>query len=493
MICYNCGNVLTNSDYCSHCGMDVSVYKRIVRLSNTYYNVGLTKARNRDLAGAADTLRRCVKLNKRNIDARNLLGLVYFEMGETVQAFSEWVMSTNIQPDNNPADRYLVAIQQEKGKVDELNHTIKKFNVALNYAKSGTDDMAIIQLKKVLNQNPNLIKAYQLLALLYTKNGQYERAKRTIKKSLKIDKCNPLSIRYLREINEYMEDEKKNDPDRRMERRRSLRGVMVDRPYLSGNDVIVPQNNFKEAISSAQSILHIIIGVLLGAALVYFIVTPARIAGISDKVNDTKVEYNQKIAIKNSTISELQDQVDTIKKERDKLKTSLAQYTDTGNTLSTNYSNLLEAVQYYLAKDYDNSAKSLEKVEGKMKMESASFTSVYKSLSDQLSSRVENSAFDAGMSAYESADYDTAITQFTKCIEANKNNVKAIYYLAYAYNRQGDTTNSNKYFKKIVDDFGDSDYADRARNMLSDNGGDGGNDGDNGDNGGDNGDGGSSE
>ena len=129
------------------------------------------------------------------------------------------------------------------------------------------------------------------------------------------------------------------------------------------------------------------------------------------------------------------------------------------------YSNLLEAVQYYLAKDYDNSAKSLEKVDGKMKMESASFTSVYKSLSDQLSSRVENSAFDAGMSAYESADYETAITQFTKCIEANKNNVKAIYYLAYAYNRQGDTTNSNKYFKKIVDDFGDSEYADRARNL----------------------------
>lgn len=48
----------------------------------------------------------------------------------------------------------------------------------------------------------------------------------------------------------------------------------------------------------------------MAAALVYFIVTPARIAGISDKVNDTKVEYNQKIAIKNSTISELQDQVE---------------------------------------------------------------------------------------------------------------------------------------------------------------------------------------
>jgi tetratricopeptide (TPR) repeat protein len=340
--------------------------------------------------------------------------------------------------------------------------------VALNYAKSGTDDMAIIQLKKVLNQNPNLIKAYQLLALLYTKNGQYERAKRTIKKSLKIDKCNPLSIRYLREINEYMEDEKKNDPDRRMERRRSLRGVMVDRPYLSGNDVIVPQNNFKEAITGAQSILHIIIGILLGAALVYFIVTPARIAAISDKINDTKIEYNQKIAIKNSTVSELQNQVETLTEERDNLKTSLAQYTDTGTTLSANYSNLLEAVQYYLAKDYDKSAKSLEKVDSSMKMDSASFTSVYKTLSNQLSSQVEKSAFDDGMTAYEQADYSTAITQFKKCIETNKDNTKAMYYLAYSYSRNGDTAKATKYFKKIVDDYPDSEYADRAKNMIGD-------------------------
>ena len=233
MICYNCGNVLTNSDYCSHCGMDVSVYKRIVKLSNTYYNAGLTKAKNRDLSGAADTLRRSVKLNKRNIDARNLLGLVYFEMGETVQAFSEWVMSTNIQPDNNPAEKYLVAIQQDKGKVSELNHTIKKFNIALDYAKSGTDDMAIIQLKKVLNQNPNFIKAYQLLALLYLKGGQYERAKKSIKKSMKIDKCNPLSIRYLREINEYMDEEKKTDPDKRMERRRNLSCRRIQRCHMT--------------------------------------------------------------------------------------------------------------------------------------------------------------------------------------------------------------------------------------------------------------------
>ena len=41
--------------------------KRIVKLSNTYYNMGLTKALNRDLSGAADALRRSVKFKQKEI------------------------------------------------------------------------------------------------------------------------------------------------------------------------------------------------------------------------------------------------------------------------------------------------------------------------------------------------------------------------------------------------------------------------------------------
>jgi TolA-binding protein len=243
---------------------------------------------------------------------------------------------------------------------------------------------------------------------------------------------------------------------------------MVDRPYLSGNDVIIPQNNFKEAITGAQSILHIIIGLLLGAALVYFIVTPARMSNVTEQVNEIKVEYDQKIAIKNSTISELQNQVDTIQEEDKKLKSQLAQYTDTDNTIASNYSYLLEAVNYYLNEDYDKSAKSLEKVDGDLKMDSEAFTSVYKKLTSKLSSRVSENAFNDGMDAYSSGDYDTAITQFKKCIKADKNNDEAYYYLAYAYSRNGDSKNAEKYFKKIVEDFPDSDFAEKAKNQLPD-------------------------
>ena len=149
--------------------------------------MGLAKAQIRDLTGACELLRRSVKLDKNNINARNLLGLVYFEMGEAVQAFSEWVISANIAPDNNYANDYIKRFQSNPIRFDNIKQTIKKYNIALNYAKEGNDDIAVIQLKKVLNSNPNLIKGHLLLALLYMKKGDYNRAKKPIMKTLKID------------------------------------------------------------------------------------------------------------------------------------------------------------------------------------------------------------------------------------------------------------------------------------------------------------------
>ena len=82
MKCIYCGAELTGETICRNCGSDVSIQKRIVRISNLLYNRGLEKASVRDLSGAQTLLRQSVRFNKENIDARNLLGLCYFETGE---------------------------------------------------------------------------------------------------------------------------------------------------------------------------------------------------------------------------------------------------------------------------------------------------------------------------------------------------------------------------------------------------------------------------
>lgn len=461
MICFNCGSVLSNSDYCSKCGMDVSIYKKIMTMSNTYYNMGLTKALNRDLTGAADALNRSLRLNKRNIDARNLLGLVYFELGEIVQAFSEWVISQNMQPDNNAANRYIEKIREDRNRLDMLNQTIKKFNVALEYAKDGIDDMAIIQLKKVLNQNPNMVKAHQLLALLYMKGGEYERAKRAIKKALKIDTCNTVSLKYQGEIETILEIERKVNPDAHTKRKKKLREVLIERPYLSGDDVIIPQNNFKEASTSVSNIIHVILGILFGAAVVYFIIMPIRVSNQTQDVNDVVLEYNQKLAIKNSSISELERQIEALEEE-------LAEYTsEPDTTVTDNYDHLIAAVKAYLDEDYETGSKEINEVDSDLDMDSESFGSVYETMYELMHDYLAQSYYDAGMDAYNSGDLDECITNLEKCIEADETNVEAIYKLAWVYSENGDTEKSQEMFKKIVDDFPDSDYYSTAAGQIT--------------------------
>ena len=58
--------------------------KKIRLVSNSFYNAGLERAKRRDLTGAVQWLQKCLNLNKYHIDARNLLGLIYYEMGEAV-------------------------------------------------------------------------------------------------------------------------------------------------------------------------------------------------------------------------------------------------------------------------------------------------------------------------------------------------------------------------------------------------------------------------
>ena len=41
MICYRCGNELSDKDFCTSCGADVKLYKKIMYISNRFYNDGL--------------------------------------------------------------------------------------------------------------------------------------------------------------------------------------------------------------------------------------------------------------------------------------------------------------------------------------------------------------------------------------------------------------------------------------------------------------------
>ena len=263
MICYKCGQDVGDAKRCPNCGEDLAIFWRVRRISNSYYNLGLQQAGVRNLSGAVESLRNSLKFNKYNIAARNLLGLVYHEMGETVAALSEWVISQSYQPTDNLANGYLDEIQKNRGQLDTINQTIKKYNQALHYCQQDSRDLAIIQLKKVLSMNPKLIKGHQLLALLYLQDGKLELAKKSLRNAGRIDANNTTTLRYLKEVNTQLKEKspskKPKDDD------------LIS--YQSGNETIIMPKRFKES-SLGASLAYIVTGLVVGAAVTAFLVVP---------------------------------------------------------------------------------------------------------------------------------------------------------------------------------------------------------------------------
>ena len=94
--------------------------KKIMYQSNSWYNDGLRKAQVRDMSGAIVSLQQSLQYNRENIAARNLLGLVYYGIGEVSEALVEWIISKNLCPRDNIADYYIKKVQNSANELESL-------------------------------------------------------------------------------------------------------------------------------------------------------------------------------------------------------------------------------------------------------------------------------------------------------------------------------------------------------------------------------------
>lgn len=148
MECYNCGIILGKEKSCPNCGVDLRIYRQFVGISNYLYNQALTKARARDLSGAISDLRLSLQYNKVNTNARNLLGLIYYEMGEGVSAVREWLISKGYQAEENRASVYLEQTKKNPSEKERINQQSRKYNQVVMYCRQDSLDLATIQLKR---------------------------------------------------------------------------------------------------------------------------------------------------------------------------------------------------------------------------------------------------------------------------------------------------------------------------------------------------------
>ena len=358
MNCMNCGAFLIDKelDYCPNCGCNVLIQKKVDYLSRQYYNQGLEKASVRDLSGAISCLKQSLIYNKHNIQARNLLGLVYFETGEVVAALSEWVISKNLQPNRNLATEYINKLQANSNKLEAINETIRKYNDALNLCREGHEDMAAIRLKRILTQNPKLIKGYHLLALIQMKEGEYNKARRTLRKAARIDKTNTTTLRFLREIDEQTGVTTKLE---RQNKKRIFRNGAAAKRESDGNEgeVVIQTPAYKEQ-SRISLFFMLAAGFAAGLLAFYLLAVPAIRQGIYREANQQIVKYSDAVSSQGAELTKAQSQA---QESGDTVEAASKQIEEEKKKSST-YEALLEAYSALQQQNVDEAALKLQNV-----------------------------------------------------------------------------------------------------------------------------------
>ena len=313
--------------------------KKIVYQSNYWYNDGLRKAQIRDMSGAIVSLRRSLQFNRENIAARNLLGLVYYGIGEVPEALVEWIISKNLRTHNNIADYYINTVQASAKELETINLAIKKYNQCLAYCQQNGEDLAIIQLKQVVASHPSFLKAHQLLALLYLHTGQYTRARQMIRQARKLDTGNEITLKYMHELTHQ----------RGKQRRRSEKKKEDAVEYSLGNETIIqPKHSRVKEMASHLAVANVFIGAAIGAAIIWFLVAPAVNQSQNNRMNDQMREYSDQIKTLEAQVSAQTRTLDNYRASGEEVEAD----TNQAQTTRDSYENLMTVVEQYNSGEY---------------------------------------------------------------------------------------------------------------------------------------------
>lgn len=444
--------------------------EKIIKQSNYWYNDGLKRANFKDLSGAIVSLRRSLQFNNKNIPARNLLGLVYYGRGEINAALVEWIISKNLKPRDNIANYFIRKVQNSPKELNRMNASIRKYNQCLEYCHNDAEDLAFIQIKEVVAMHPSFVKGYQLLALLSIRKEQYKRASTVLKKAQKIDTTDAVTLYYMSEITEIKEQGKRSVEDEE----RSI-------SYKDGNETIIQPTSVTLKEDAGQvAIINIIIGIVIGLAVMGFLVVPALNKAETSKNADAIRDYNEQVSALDAEINALKTELETYRTTNDEAELAITN----SETIQENYEILSEVqIMYDQGSSSDSSMAEILKT-----VDSSLLGDVglewYDGLVDLIFEPICESLYSEALEVYnvvsitayadgtpieyEASEYEPMVEPLAEIMEMipDYSDYKAAYMLAMAYMGTEEWENAEIYYNIIVDESDNSTYIAAAKEAL---------------------------
>ena len=235
--------------------------------------------------------------------------------------------------------------------------------------------------------------------------------------------------------------------------------------YSLGNETIIqPKHSTVKSMASHLAVANIFIGAAIGAAIIWFLVAPAVNQSRSERLNNQIREYSQQI---DSLEAQISAQTRTLDNYRAESESAEADAQKAANTIDS-YENLMAVMEEYRSGAYESNtlADSLLSISRDNLGDNGK--AQYDDLTDTIYPRACENRMSEGRNALDAENYEDAITALSKVVrmDAGYNNGEALFRLGEAYMGSGDNENAATYFQRVVDEYGNSQYADEASDNL---------------------------
>ena len=436
--------------------------RRLEQISNGYYNLGLSLAKERNLSSALNALSISLGLNKKNTDARNLYGLIQFEMGEETKALISWVISININPINNPAQNYLQKLRNKSAYLEKSQDAISKYNKAISQIKTVNYDMARITLKQAVDIRPHFVKAMLALALLDIREGKSSEAKKLLENVLAIDRFNTKAITYLEEMKPLTE---KNSRKVKL----SVIGspVKKEKPVENVNNGM-PVTEIYKNYSGMFTAINVGIGLIVGACAMVFLYMPTMKVALNNAHNKEIVEISQQL-------NDVNLSMETLKSENEGLNEQVNKLTEVNNTSTENmnykllqYVYFLGLIKEYNTKNYTRAAEIFSNLDVGQLTDvdnglGISVTGTFAEMAPKMRDEGPKLLLKVADGLNKSGDFAGAIGYYDAALRISPDYVEAKYKKALAYKTMGDVDTANNLFTEIITNYPDDRFANESK------------------------------
>lgn len=233
---------------------------------------------------------------------------------------------------------------------------------------------------------------------------------------------------------------------------------------------------YKEERPSIMPFVNIIIGIIIGLAVMYCLIMPHIKSNEADSANKDFKKYSADHTASDSSSIALKNQNETLQARIEELEKELEEFqgdSASGATILEVYDKLFKAANaFLLEEDTEKAAKNLIDINIES-LESSAAKKIYNQIASTSFADASEKSYVRGRDAYNgqneyagAVDYDKAKKFLEESLKYNPDNTDAMYFLGRTYQQKSKPKKAKEYYEKIINEYPDSPRVAEASSRL---------------------------